>query len=417
MSSDFAPDEPLPPFRSLVKVVPVQHEGRDAFLVVDSQEGIFEHQVLLPPLAFAVAAFLDGRRTLAGVRRALEENLPGLRIEDHEIEDVVRNLDRHYLLESPRLQERRRQIQADYLALPSRPARFVQGTPEEVRKELDALYVSREGAGKPGPPEPDRLLAIMAPHIDLARGGTCYTFAYRQIAERSDADLYVILAVAHLAPPAPFILTGKDYQTALGTVPTDPEIVTALRKRLGEGPFEYEVVHRTEHSAEFQALMLKHARPAATFTIVPILCSSFEAFCGTSSPSTVPLIEDFLGALAEAVRGRRVCYVAGVDLSHVGPAFGDDVEINPQLLQWMGAGDERFLAACAEGSAEGFWNAVMADGNRQHVCGLSATYTLLRLLGEASGEILKYGHALDPSGGIVSFASMAFRPRSRILLP
>ncbi len=407
----------LPRFRPFVKVVPCRHQGKDLFLAMDPQEALFDHQVALPPMAFAVAAFLDGRRDVEDVRKALEENLKGITFEAREIEGAVQDLDQHQLLGTERLEERRREVERASLARPTRPARFVQGNPEEVRKELDGFYACEAGAGPPGKPDPDGLAAVMAPHIDFARGGPCYTFAYREIAERSDADVYVILAVAHLAPPTPFILTGKDYETALGTVPADKEAVAAIGKRLGGRIFEHEAVHRSEHSVEFQAVCLRHARPEAPFSIVPILCSSFEPLCGDASPSTVPAVEDFIGALSEAVRGRKVCFVAGVDLSHVGPVFGDDVELDDKLVQQMVAGDNRCLAACMEGDAEGFWGTVTADGNSRHVCGLSATYTLLRLLGSSSGKVLKYGFAPDPAGGIVSFASMSFRARPRIILP
>ena len=60
---------------------------------------------------------------------------------------------------------------------------------------------------------------------------------------------------------------------------------------------------------------------------------------------------------------------------------------------------------------------MVSNGNRRHVCGLSATYAALRLLDGADGQVHKYGFAPDPAGGIVSFASMSFKPRKRILLP
>jgi AmmeMemoRadiSam system protein B len=168
-------------------------------------------------------------------------------------------------------------------------------------------------------------------------------------------------------------------------------------------------VHRGEHSAEFQSVFLKHARPAAPFTVVPILCSSFEAWCGEASPSTSSRIEDVLGALRESLEGRRACIVAGVDFAHVGPVFGDDVDLGQETVKWMVEGDGASLKAAGAGDAEGFWASVMADGNRRHVCGLSATYAALRLLGGAPGKLLKYGFAPDPGGGLVSFASMSFR--------
>ncbi|HXG62508.1 MAG TPA: AmmeMemoRadiSam system protein B [Planctomycetota bacterium] len=403
---------PLPPLRPTLRVVPFRHDGRDVFLAIDSHEGLIEHPVVLPPLAFVVASLLDGTREAADVRREIAAKFQGLELTPEEIDAVVRDLDRHFLLESDQVRDRRRAIEDEYRALPARPPRFVQGTPEEVRRELEGYYTAEAGAGRPEARRGEPLAGILAPHIDFRRGGPCYTFAYRELAERSEADLYVILGVAHASPPNPFVVSAKDYETPLGTVSVDREAVATLEKRLGRRIYEHEATHRSEHSIEFQAVFLRHARPDDRFTAVPILCSSFEPWCGDASPSTAPEIEEFLEALREATAGRRVCWVAGVDFAHVGPVFGDDVEIDQELVSWMMAGDNRSLQACAEGNAEAFWNSVQSDGNRRHVCGLSATYAFLRLLGPAEGKIHKYGFAPDPQGGLVSFASLSFRPRT-----
>ncbi len=401
---------PLPRFRPLVKVVPIRHEGKDVFVAADPQEALFDQQLLLPPFAFVVANFLDGRRDAKDIREEIARQLNGAQVKDEEIEAVVRELDEHLLLETERTAERRRQVDEEYLKAPARPARFLQGTAEAVRKELDGCFVAPAGAGRPdgkgaGPPA-----AVMAPHIDLPPGGNCYSFPYREVAGRSDAEVYVVLGVAHLSPPRPFTLTSKSYETPLGTAETDRGIFDELARRAGKGCLEFETAHRSEHSVEFQAVFLKHARPDAKFTILPVLCSAFEPLCGSASPGTSAEIAEFLDALAEVLRGRKVCFVAGVDLSHVGPVFGDDVEVDPKLVRWMVKGDERSLRACADGNAEAFWNSVMEDGNRRHVCGLSAVYSMLRLLGGARGKILKYGFAPDPGGGLVSFAGMSFAP-------
>lgn len=402
---------PLPPFRPTLRVVPFRHDGQDVFLAIDSHEGLIEHPVVLPPLAFVVASLLDGAREAADVRREIAAKFQGLDLTPEEIDSVVRDLDRHYLLESEQVRDRRRAIEDEYRALPARPPRFVQGTEEEVRRELEGYYAAEAGAGRPEARRGEPLAGILAPHIDFRRGGPCYTFAYRELAERSEADLYVILGVAHASPPNPFVVSAKDYETPLGTVSVDRDVLGTLEKRLGRRIYEHEVTHRSEHSIEFQAVFLRHARRDDRFTAVPILCSSFEPWCGDASPSTAPEIEEFLGVLREATAGRRVCWVAGVDFAHVGPVFGDDVEIDQELVSWMMAGDNRSLQACAEGNAEAFWNSVQSDGNRRHVCGLSATYAFLRLLGPAEGKIHKYGFAPDPQGGLVSFASLSFRPR------
>ena len=42
------------------------------------------------------------------------------------------------------------------------------------------------------------------------------------------------------------------------------------------------------------------------------------------------------------------------------------------------------------------------------VCGLTATYTALRLLKGTEGSLKRYAFAPDPAGGLVSFAAAVF---------
>jgi AmmeMemoRadiSam system protein B len=405
-----------PALRGTLKVIPHKHEGKDVFIVVDQQEQLFEHQLVLPPLAFVVASLLDGRRDTAAIRTEIQAQLKAdVRAED--IEAVVRDLDQYLLLESDRVRDRRRAVAEEFARLPARPVQFVDGAADEVSRQLEGYYAGKGGAGSIASRRDEPLSGILAPHIDFHRGGPCYTHAYRELAERSEADLYIILGVAHVSPPNPFVFTAKNYETPFGAAATDRDALAALEKRLGPRMYEHEAVHRSEHSVEFQAVFLKHARPKASFTVLPILCSAFEIWCGGSSPSTASEVEAVLGALKEITAGRNVCVVAGVDFAHVGPVFGDDVEIDQKLIDWMMEGDHRGLAGIAEGNAESFWNSVVSDGNRRHVCGLSATYAALRLLENAEGSVHRYGFAPDPAGGLVSFASASFKPRRRIVLP
>ena len=400
---------PVPPLRSTLDIRSGEHEGRVVFQVRDRREQFFE-LILLPPLYFAVATFLDGEREAGDVLREILLKFPQSGVQLEHVEGVIRELDENYLLESERVAAKRRNVDETFLALPSRPSRFVVGAADEVGKALDGYYASEAGAGRRGPARQEPLAGILAPHIDFPRGGHCYTFPYKEVAERSDADVYLILGVAHLSPPNPFVVTAKDYDTPFGPAKVDREMVAALAKRLGDDIFENEAVHRAEHSAEFQAVFLKHARPKADFTVVPILCSSFASWCDDQSPRTVGRIADVLGALEEVLEDRKACVVAGVDFAHVGREFGDEVDVDDKLVRWMVEEDSKSLQLCGAVDPEGFWSSVMADGNARHVCGLSATYAALSLLPGTSGKLLKYGFAPAPDGGLVSFAGMSFAP-------
>ena len=48
-----------------------------------------------------------------------------------------------------------------------------------------------------------------------------------------------------------------------------------------------------------------------------------------------------------------------------------------------------------------------STGNPQRIDALSALYAALRILEPVQGQLLHYGQAPDPAGGIVSFAAIA----------
>jgi AmmeMemoRadiSam system protein B len=117
----------------------------------------------------------------------------------------------------------------------------------------------------------------------------------------------------------------------------------------------------------------------------------------------------FLDALRDtaAASGRRVAFVAGADLAHVGPRFGDAEPVAPDALARIAADDRRMLAAVEAGDAGAFFDEAARDGDRRRVCGLSPIWSLLRATGGASGTLRQYGQWPDPNA-VVTFASVVF---------
>jgi hypothetical protein len=73
----------------------------------------------------------------------------------------------------------------------------------------------------------------------------------------------------------------------------------------------------------------------------------------------------------------------------------------------------RFDRAMLEKAAEvdpGGWFATAAEiENRWRVCGLAATYTMLRVIGPSTGRLLRYDQAVNPERTCgVTFASLEF---------
>jgi AmmeMemoRadiSam system protein B len=264
--------------------------------------------------------------------------------------------------------------------------------------------------------------AIVAPHIDFRRGGPAYAWAYKQLAESQGADVYILLGTSHCGGQNPFILTFKDFDTPLGMVETDKEFTRRLQESCREDLLADEFLHRAEHSLEFQVLLLKYiARRQAElrgeierpFKIVPILVSSFHPMVlSRTLPDEHPSVAGFIHALQEAAAKASgpVCFIAGVDLAHVGQQFGDRQPVTPDFLAWVRAEDQRLIDRLGALDARGFFEEVAKDQDRRRICGFSPLYSLIQLLDGSHGTTLKYDQAFTPeTESAVTFVSMVFK--------
>lgn len=407
---------PLPRLRVL-DAYPVQIDGETRVCVRDP-ENIQEEVLLMSPAAFVLASMLDGENDITDLQAMWARNFNGQILPSEDVKRLVDELDQKLLLYTERYEKKKKAIEKDFTERGSRPAylanRSYPAAPEELRKMLDGFFTAEGGPG--ALPEARRgsgMTGLIAPHIDYHRGGPAYAHAYKKLVEECDAELFVVLGVAHASPPSPYVLCEKDFETPFGVLPADREFLKRLTGRLKKDYYAYQLCHRTEHSIELQAVYLKYLADRA-IEIVPVLCSSFEALYEGKDPESVGEIQEFIQAVRETIResGKKTCILSGADLAHVGPRFGDPFPVGPSLISWMSAEDRVSLDLVQKCDARGFYQSVVADGNKRKVCGLASIYTALRLLEGSRGELLTYGYAPDPAGGIVSFASVSFRNAS-----
>lgn len=407
---------PIPRLRAL-DAFPVQEDGK-TYLALRDNEGFTDKLILLPLVDAMAAARLDGERGEEEVAAELERQLGPGAYPRGRVRELARTLDENMMLESPRFREHERRTLEAYRGAPERApflaGRSYEADPKRLARSIAGFF---SAAGAPGAePEKDGeapLTGLVAPHIDFQRGRTGYAWAYGEVLRSGLADLYVILGVAHSPVPVPIVLTEKDFGTPLGAAPVDRELARALAEK---APYEMtagELAHRSEHSIEFQTVMLRYAqeRLGGSFRILPLLCSSWEPD-GSVPARRADEALDRLAGLLEGYPG-RVCVLAGADLAHVGPRFGDAEAVTPERLEQVRREDEAGLERVLAGDARGFLDSVMSDGNSRRVCGAGALYSFSflhrRLFPRSSGRLLHYANAADPAGGEVTFASLAFR--------
>jgi len=395
-----------------VEAFPVEQKGQ-RFVALRDPAGYVEAVIMLPIDLVEILALFDGEHSIAAIQAELQQR-HGEHVPRENIEQLIGELDEHGFLDSPAFARRRTAIDDAYLAAPRRPASHAGGAypddPVELRSRMDGFFTSPQGPGAVGAFQGGGVGGLIAPHIDFHRGGPAYAWAYRDLAERGDADLFVIFGTCHAGMADPFALTRKDYDTPFGPARVDQDAVEALATRARQDCFGSELAHRNEHSIEFQAVFLNYLYGGRrNIRIVPVLTSfAHEALARGLVPDDDPRVGRFLDALGTlASSGRRVAFIAGADLAHVGPRFGDPRPVSPAELSTIDREDREMLRAVEAGDADGFFESVRRDGDRRRICGLSPIYTLLRIRAGAKGLLRQYGQWPDPQG-VVSFASVVF---------
>lgn len=371
----------------------------------------------LPPALYFIISMFDGEHSILDIQAEYMRRF-GSFLYRERIEEIIQQLDEHFLLEGPRFEEALKAKEEEFKKAPIREAIFAgksyEKEPSGLKAQLSSYFTGPEG---PGPLNKERgqngLVGVVAPHIDFQRGGFCYAFAHREIWERNSSECFVIFGISHQPMKQAFCATQKDFETPLGLLKVDRELLEAIQSRY---PFDLlvdEGVHRIEHSIEFQCVFLRYLYPEPLeIRIVPILCGSFhEAIQKQLSPMDFPAIRTFIKAMREATAhlGKKVCYLASADLAHQGLQFGDREGIGEYDLRVLKAEDQEMLGYAERRDGEGFYSFIQRERDRRRICGLPAIYVLLNVIEAREGKLLKYGQAFTPElQSVVSFASLAF---------
>ena len=102
--------------------------------------------------------------------------------------------------------------------------------PVSPRPEGALRASAPSGRGETPNVKPGALRAALVPHIDYARGGATYAWGFKEVAERTDASLFVIVGTSHYSGER-FTLTRQHFKTPLGVVPTDQKYIDRLKAK------------------------------------------------------------------------------------------------------------------------------------------------------------------------------------------
>ncbi len=420
------PDHRSRPQLRYVDAFPIE-ENNDTYFVVRDPLEISPSPLVMSPLEFYIINFFDGQHSISEIKLELAQRMGGLLVTDDQIEKLISVMDNNFYLIGPRFEAHTQKIMDEFHHSPVRKA-WHAGTaypenPDELTAQITDFYQPPQGAGLlngtlPGQSanlskskEDWQIQAILVPHIDLRVGGTSYTHAYKPLLENCQADLFIILGVAHYGGNGFFTTTAKDFETPLGTVKTDKEFLNQWRNSAATNLNLEEWTHRIEHSIEFQLPFLQHG-VKHPFEIVPVLCGSVEPYIDDGKKlSDAPEVTALIESLRKTVQAsnKRIAFILSVDLAHMGPKFGDEFDITKQKAEEIREADYKMFDILARMDIDQFHDIMVADLLPRKVDACSAAFTLLSLVKNGEGELVNYDQNFQPeTNSIVSYGSMVF---------
>jgi hypothetical protein len=391
-------------------------QGGEQYIVLWDPSGLSAEKLIVPLSYFYLLQFFDGAHSLEQMAAEYLKKFGEFLVPDR-IERLVTDLDDRLFLEGERAADAHRKAMEAYRNAPVRAAVFAGKGYESDAKKL-AAQIAGCFASKEGPPrkESERqgqlIKGLVAPHYPINEAGPIYAWAYKELQEAQSPDCFVIFGTCQAGLEQGFAVTDKDFETPLGAVKTDGEIVNALREEAGRY-FEEELAHKHEHSIEFQLPFLQQSiGKTKPITIVPILCA-FPAAC-LFDPAMRELrdrVQGFLTILKEVVAasGKSVCFVASAELAHIGMRYGDSKPPTDFSFHRCMQTDMAMLKHAEEVNAEEFAKFIAKEGDGRRISGFAAIYSVLNLIGQAKGEVLRYDRGItDQFNSTVTYASMAF---------
>jgi|GEM_PF-128984 len=449
-----------------VRGFPVQAQTQDGqpvtLLGLSDAQQISRKQIGLPPAFQVVMPLLDGTRTVEEVVAQVGQ---GLQVPM--LETVVSQLDAAGLLEGPTfdalLAEIRSQFDATENLPPGSTADFadmlvqqalvkeaqdrgeqprqatedekIQQGPARLGEILDQWLEQAEAAaaqaastpvpeGGWAPPAPltDLPRALVVPHIDYGRGWTGYAAGWSRLRGQGRPDRVIVLGTNHFGRGTGVTACTKGFSSPLGVCKADRAAVDGLRSRLGDALLASEYDHENEHSIELQVPWVQRVFGAdesgAFVPIVGVLVHDPLVNGGASYDGQGVGLDEFVGALREVISelSGRTLLVVSADLSHIGPAFGDQKPLagdDPEVQaarQRVLDHDKEMLDLVAKGSADDLIGAMSWQQNPTRWCSIGAITACLKTLQPERVEPIHYTAAMDQQGmSLVSSAAMLIR--------
>ena len=250
-------------------------------------------------------------------------------------------------------------------------------------------------------------MGLVVPHLDYSKAHEVYASAYRSWDGVAAPDRVVILGTNHFGMGDGVVMSRYGFDTPLGRVRPDTDVVEKLGNALGDRLFKDELDLAPEHSIELHLPFIQKL-----FGDVPVVAALMP-------DPTQPLLEDdggrvswkefvdtCTGIISES--GGVTYFVASADLSHVGPQFGEPKAVDSERKEEVERHDREMIGHYLANNQDSFIEAMEWSKNPTHWCSIGNMEATAKISQVEDIELLDYRQAVDDQGtALVSVASIA----------
>ncbi len=184
-----------------------------------------------------------------------------------------------------------RQVRASLIA-----GSWYPGNPQQLRQTIEQLFAQVSPTDVKG-----EVLGLISPHAGYVYSGQTAAYAYHAVRDQP-FDTVVVISPVHRVPVGRFAITSADaYQTPLGLVPLDQDLVQALADEVPVNRVDYD----GEHSLEIQLPFLQVA--IGDLSLLPVMIGE----------SSLDLAAELGEALVTVLSDRKALLVASTDMHHI----------------------------------------------------------------------------------------------------
>jgi len=267
---------------------------------------------------------------------------------------------------------------------PAFAGQFYPKNEKALRNKIEECFEHELGPGSIPSEEGNKreLKGLVSPHAGYPYSGPVAAHSYDALVKDGIPESVIILGPSHQGMGAGIAVAEEEYETPLGVVDIDDELVNELTNGLLQVD---NMAHSREHSIEVQMPFLQYF--SNSFKAVPICFNKQDL-------KTAKKVGEELRSVTE---DKDVVIIASTDFSHY------------VLKENAKKKDKMAIDKILKNEPEGLFDTVQEE--HISMCGYGPVVSMMIGSGGTEGELLKYATSGDvtPAREVVGYGAIAFR--------